>query len=228
MAKKTKKNVGRALPASILKNPLKAPAKAAVAAAPKATETPKTVKVAAKTPEIIEDADGSLLFSVKKINTTWKRYGLTQQYLSYDGKDTPFKAIVRERDDVSVLAIVRKGYTLLPNEEVLKVSDSVATAVGAVPFDKFTGDWFCRVNSHVFITGKQEAQQHALYAFNEPFDTGDGDTIQLGFAVHNSIDGSMGLCASLFTFRHACANMAFMGFKGQGMNFDEREALSSI
>lgn len=65
-----------------------------------------------------------------------------------------------------------------------------------------------------------------MYAFNQPFEIGAGDTIQLGFAIHNSIDRSMGFGAGLFTFRHACANMVFMGLKGHEMEFDQRKTLA--
>jgi Domain of unknown function (DUF932). len=50
---------------------------------------------------------------------------------------------------------------------------------------------------------------HALYAHEKG--TVAGDEIQFGVAVHNSIDGSLALRVSLFSFRHACANMIWMG-----------------
>ena len=50
-----------------------------------------------------------------------------------------------------------------------------------------------------------------------------------GFIVHNSIDGSLGFSVGLFTFRHACSNMVWLG-AGQeqsGMSFDGRNVISS-
>jgi hypothetical protein len=139
-----------------------------------------------------------------------------------NGKDIGRRLITKGGEFV---ADVSKYYELLPNERAVEVADKVASELGAVPFNEFRDDlWFVRMNEHVIQCGHKV---HALYAWDKPVDLGGGDTIQLGFAVHNSIDGSMGFSVGLFTFRHACINMVWMGFKGRGMKFDGRNVLAS-
>lgn len=158
-----------------------------------------------------------------KVDNTWEQYNLSEHVLGHNGRNTGYKAIIK---DGSVVYIASDGYQLLPNEEAVKVADDTASLMGAVPFDKFTGKWFVKANGHVFYTGEQKAQVHALYTMNGAVDIGGGDMINLGFAIHNSIDGSMGFSVGAFTFRHACANMVFMGFKGANMQFDDRNTLA--
>lgn len=160
-----------------------------------------------------------------ELDNTWGQYKLAEGKIGYNGLSTGYKAIFK---DNKVVHIASEKYTLYPNEEAVKVADEVAIEVGAVPFDKFTGNWFVKADKHVFNTGKNDNQTHALYAINGLFDIGGGDTIHMGFAVHNSIDGSMGFSVGAYTFRNACKNMVFMGFKGKGMRFDDRESLAHI
>lgn len=164
-------------------------------------------------------------WGISRVDNTWNKYNMREEYLTRDGKDTGCKSIVK--DDANV-AILKEDYKLLPNEEMVAVADDVATLLGAVPFDKFTGDWFCRTDKHVFLTGENKAQGHALYSFNQPVDIGGGDMINIGFALHNSIDGSMGFSVGTYTFRHQCSNMVFMGYRGKGMKFDDREVLAHV
>lgn len=161
--------------------------------------------------------------STHSINNDWAKYNLYQHYIGHGENKTGYKAIVKSG---KVVYIGSDDYKLFPNEEMQTIADQAALQLGAVPFDKFTGSWFNRTDKHVFLTGKNEAQAHALYTFNGAYDIGGGDTINLGFAVHNSINGSMGFSIGAFTFRHACSNMVFMGFKGNSMQFDNRECLS--
>lgn len=168
------------------------------------------------------------MIGVRDIDQTWEQYGLEQAKLDWMGEKIPYKAIVKNDNCV---AIVSDKYKVLPNEEAVKLADEVATEVGAVPFHEFGGDWFTRVDKHVF--GDEEGRKvHALYAFDEPVNIGGNDTIQLGFGVHNSIDGSMGFSCGAFTFRNACANMVFMGSVMRGrayeMRFDERHTISYV
>jgi hypothetical protein len=164
-------------------------------------------------------------FTVGKVDDTWKSHGLQEQFLLHNGKDVPFKAIVQKSQ---LMTIVGDKYKLLPNEEMFLAADEIAKLVGAVPFHEFKGKWYTPVEKHTFLTGDKLGQGHALYAFDKPYDLGKGDTIQLGFAVHNSIDGSLGLSMSTFTFRHACANMVLIGVKGRGMHFDDRHVLNYV
>ena len=172
-----------------------------------------------------EAAPKSSPFSVRmKIVQDFPDLPYTLQALIVNGKDNGQRSIWEgERH----LADVRKGYSIIPNEYVLKVADQIAREEGAVPFHEFGGQWFMKAEKHVLYGGFTGHQMHALYTWNEDFEVRKGDKIQLGFSIHNSIDGRMGLGGGFFTFRHACENMFFMGFKAQGMNgFDDRETLA--
>lgn len=152
----------------------------------------------------------------------WSDYALEILPIKLDGEDTGDRYIMRNGDH---LGTVSDQYRLIPNEEVVAATDQIANAIGAVPFHDFDGDWYIKLKNNVFMD-TEGRRAHALYAWDDPVDIGDGDPVQLGFGVHNSIDGSMGLRVGLFTFRHACANMVFMGLNREGMNFDQRDVLS--
>lgn len=154
----------------------------------------------------------------------WPEYGLEMVPVELHGEDTGRRLILREGN---FIGDVTNRYKLLPNEEMVQAADAVAEELGAVPWNEFDGEWFIEMDEHV-IMDDEGRRAHALYAWDDPVDTGDGDTIQMGFAVHNSIDASLGFHVGLFTFRHACANMVWMGVNGQGMGFDDREVLQSL
>lgn len=153
--------------------------------------------------------------------------GLRTYQVTIDGKEQDAQHIVRTNAEgvTELITQQRMLYKVIPNSTVLKAADAVALEVKAVPWTEFTGPWFVKPKSHI-MENARHTQVHALYAFNEPVAIRPGDKIQLGFSIHNSIDGSMGLGGGMFTFRHACQNMFFMGFKGQGMSFDERQVLA--
>jgi hypothetical protein len=151
----------------------------------------------------------------------WVQYELFDTPLLYNGEPSEYKTIVQNDE---LVAIVGKDYELLPNEEAVKLADEAAGLAGMVPFDEFTGDWFIRMGDHVIKNG---AKVHALYAINKPYHIGK-DKMHLGVGVHNSIDGSMGFGAGVFTFRNACANMVFAGMRGYEQGFDQRATLDHI
>lgn len=152
----------------------------------------------------------------------WTDYALEILPIKLDGSDTGRRLIMRNGE---MLGAVSDQYRLIPNEEVVSAADEIAADLGAVPFDDFTGDWFVKLQNNVFMD-EEGRRAHALYAWNDPVPVGGDDEVQVGFGVHNSIDGSMGLRVGLFTFRHACANMVFMGLGQGGMDFDQRNVLS--
>jgi hypothetical protein len=138
-------------------------------------------------------------------------------------EDTRRRLVRRNGEFVSD---VSSRFKLVPNEKVVAAANNAAKRLGAVPFNEYgdsDDDWYIRLDKHVFQDPARH-RVHALYAWEDPVDiTGDGDTVQFGFAVHNSIDGSQSFEVGLFSFRHACANMVTMGIGGQGQDFDQRE-----
>lgn len=162
-------------------------------------------------------------FSLGPADNKWQNYQIRQYPIDLNGNDTGYKAILREG---SLVSIVRQGYMLLPNEEALKLADEAAALAGLVPFDKFTGDWYQRMEKHT-ILDKEGRRMHALYAINKPY-TVNGEKMHLGVGIHNSIDGSTAFGAGIFTFRNACANMVLAGTKNYEQAFDQRRTLEYV
>jgi hypothetical protein len=151
----------------------------------------------------------------------WGQYGISELPLTFNGSDTKYKAVVQNGE---IANISKKAYTVLPNEEAVKISDVAAKECDLVPFHQFTGEWFIRMNSNVIV---DKWKVHSLYALNEPYNV-NGDKMHLGVGVHNSIDGSTSFGAGIFTFRHACANMVLAGSRGYVQQFDERHTLDYV
>ncbi len=122
--------------------------------------------------------------SIRTIENTWSQYNLQEAYLQVNGEAIPHKAIIRNEKFV---AIVGDRYTLLPNEEAVKIADSLAGQVGLVPFKDFQGDWFNRMAENV-VYSHGENRVHALYALNQPYEV-QGDKMHVGVGIHNGIDG---------------------------------------
>ena len=137
----------------------------------------------------------------------WTQYNLYEVPLRLNGEETKYKAIIQHGE---VAQIATNQYTVLPNEEAVKISDTTAKEMDLVPFNEFTGNWFHRMDSHVVKDGHKV---HALYALNEPY-TVNGDKIHIGVGVHNSIDGTTSFGAGIFTFRNVCKNMVLAGSQG--------------
>jgi hypothetical protein len=182
---------------------------------------------------------------VNWVSTPKSEYKLLKQYpedsistyqLLINGLEQDAKHIIRFNPKGSDLAAKygetelitqqKMLYEVITNSAVLRAGAEVAEEMGAVPFHEFTGPWFVKADDNVLYNERQ-TRVHALYAFEQKHEvTGPDDTIQLGFSLHNSIDGFLGFGGSMFTFRHACRNMFFMGFRGKGMKFDDRNVLS--
>lgn len=154
----------------------------------------------------------------------WDEFGLALRPIRHNGVDTDKRALLRNGKFIEV---VSDQYKVLPHERLAVIADEVADELGLVRWDQFGDDedWFIKMDKHI-IMDDEGRRMHALYAKPDPVDVGDGDEIHMGVAVHNSIDRSLGFNVGLFTFRHACANMVWMGVNGEGMNFDDREVVA--
>ena len=125
----------------------------------------------------------SFNFSSAPAVDRWAQYNLVEVPLQLNGEETKYKAVIQNGE---IAQIATNQYTVLPNEEAVKIADATAKQIGLVPFDEFTGSWFQRMDSHVVKDG---FKVHALYALNEPY-TVNGDKMHIGVGVHNSIDGT--------------------------------------
>jgi len=139
-----------------------------------------------------------------KLDDEWKQYGLSQRYIDLNDDPTGYKAILRNGE---MVAIVREGYKLFPNEEAIKIADRAASLAG---FDRFMVDVpGCRTIDNV-IYSKSGHKVKALYAIQSPV-TVDGDKVNVGVQVYNSIDGTSSFGCGLFTFRGICSNGIIFG-----------------
>lgn len=166
------------------------------------------------------DRIGDVSLSAGPSEQVWEEYGLELVPVRHDGADTGQRLVRRNGE---FIAMVSDRYQLLPNEEVVAITDDIARELGAVPFSDYGGDWYINLDDHI-IQDHEGRRAHALYAWEQKA-VGDND-IEHGLAVHNSIDGSLGLHIALFTFNNACQNMVWIGVQGEGMGFDEREVIS--
>lgn len=150
-------------------------------------------------------------------DNTWEQYGLSQNPVIVNGKETKKKAIIKYGQ---LVTFTSKRYKLLPNEEAVKVSNTAAKLAGLIPFNKFEGPWIIRMDktegAHIII---DKHRVHALYAHPKSYEIGD-EEMWVGAAIHNSIDGSMGFKAGIFTFRAACKNVVLTaGMKGWSYHY---------
>lgn len=141
--------------------------------------------------------------SYGKSDKTWAEYNIFTNPILSNNKETVYRAIVRNDQ---MVAIVRKNYTLLPNEKALEASLEAAKLTGMEPF-------FIKKKNNYMLS----ASGTKLYAMFTPKGQGvhrvDGDEVQLGVTIQNSIDGSSSFGCGLFSFRSACQNGVIIGKK---------------
>lgn len=106
-------------------------------------------------------------------------------------------------------------YHVLPNEDVLKTADLVASVIEAkqqAPKIKFHNPRFgwCKPAGHV-INNPEETVMLAHYTIGDPVDiTGAKDFVEFGFVVGNAIDGKGGAFKVMpYTYREVCDNVAY-------------------
>jgi len=137
---------------------------------------------------------------------TWQQYDLLQYPILYSEDDTAYKAIVRDGDLIKILG---QGYELFPNEEALKLADQAAALVGLKPFNVSAPG--LRTEENV-IYNDTATRMRAIYAVGKVHRV-DGEEVNLGVNVFNSIDGSTSFGCGLFTFRSICGNGVILGYE---------------
>jgi len=153
---------------------------------------------------------------------TWNKYSLTEYPLKVNGAATDKKAVMKEGN---LVGIFTNKYVLLPNEEAVKQADAVAAESGLVPFDKFSGPWVSKMGDKTYTTtyGQNHARVNAMYAIQKEYQV-NGEEMYIGVSIHNSIDGSKGFGAGIFTFRQACKNMVIVaGQKNWSINYSRMD-----
>lgn len=149
--------------------------------------------------------------SYGETDRTWEKYDLFMNPILSNGKKTVYRAVMRQND---LVAIVKKHYTLFPNEEALKISDQAAKLAKMAPFVvKKNDNW---------MMNKSDTRLYAMYVPKSAVADGiaghqmvqvNGDEVLTGITIRNSIDGSSSFGVGLFTFRSACSNGVIVGRK---------------
>ena len=152
---------------------------------------------------------------------SWPEYGIETKNFLVNKQDTNFQAIYKNGNFVKMMT---KSYEVLPNEEVLKITDDIAKKVSldgnhAVPLTMADKEWFYVKPQDHGIMNEEQTQTCAMYVFPKEYDIG-GKGIKIGFVARNSIDGKWSFSASVLSFRQICENMmmhiAKMSYIGVG------------
>jgi len=115
--------------------------------------------------------------SVYKVDETWAHYGYREYYTRWYGKDTGEKIITKWGEFVRTAS---DDYVLLPNEVVRELVDDIAADIGAEKVSEEEDRW----------------RIYLLYDLKNEY-TIDDKTVQLGFYVQNSVDGSLSFAANV-------------------------------
>jgi hypothetical protein len=119
-----------------------------------------------------------------KIDEEWQKYNLVQARILYNDKPSPYKAIIK---DGKLVAILGADYKLIPNEEVVRIGDQVASEVGAKPFK-------VRYARNNYILNKTETRVYAQYIMPRGFDIDGKDKVFVGFSLQNGIEKALPSC----------------------------------
>jgi len=139
------------------------------------------------------------MLSFGEVDKSFVQYNLYQAPIKFMGKDTRYKAILREGQ---LVAIVGKTYKLFPNEMAIEIAKDVAAKLGAVPF---------REDNVMY--NKRSTRVFASYILPECEEVIGNDTVHPGFTIQNSIDATLAFSCSGFTYRTVCKNGVMVGFK---------------
>jgi len=144
----------------------------------------------------------------ERIDDTFADYGLWQAPLKFKGKRIPFKAILKEiKGRQKVIAILGRGYKLIPNAVVDKAVCEVSDLLGLKV--KRRSDAQILGGRTVFSVDKGSHRAYWTMVFPKRYKF-NRDRVQLGVQVRNSEDGSLGFGIDMFTFRLICSNGAIV------------------
>jgi len=143
--------------------------------------------------------------SFGEVNKRWQQYGLEQAPILFQGKETPYKAIIRND---RLVTIVGKSYYLFPNEEAVKIADEAAKLAGLEPFENIAA-FGMKKQGHILLN-EQETQMRAVYLLDNRAKI-DGEELNIGVNIFNSIDASSAFGCGLFSYRYICGNGVIYG-----------------
>jgi hypothetical protein len=135
----------------------------------------------------------------KNLINAYPEYNLKTVELFFRGLDGELRPSGRKwiLKGSRAVADVTTRYKLIPNEEVLKMSDKLAEAFG--------------FKTHKVCYSKDGNFMMAKYISDKTINPDNKSEINLGYSVRNSIDGRSGLGVDGFSFRGICSNGAIMG-----------------
>lgn len=144
---------------------------------------------------------------------SYPQYNLVAERIIRDGVAANTQLIIK--DDHVVHTFTEK-YKVLPNEEALKVADTVRKEAGLVWAKDMKKDWKGPLTIPQYL-GKMNGAITSLLIDPKEVNLSagtkfDDDWIRFGIGIGNSINGTSSLKAYGFTFRQICANFAFHFF----------------
>jgi len=142
----------------------------------------------------------SVEVALGKRDGTWGKYGIFEAPVLFGTTskyESNYKAVVKQD---KLAAIVSRGYTVIPNEEVLQIIREAGFEPQRVTYGRGGNLMFAELLDERF-----EGEEVQV-----------GDLVKVGVVVRNSIDGSSSFGADAFTYRLACLN----GAVAKGKRFD--------
>jgi len=135
----------------------------------------------------------------------WRDYGYQELPILYNRESTGYKAIVRRGKLVKILG---EDYVLLPNEYALEIADQAAELVGLQPFKNVSVWGLQRWGAGHALVNDSEIPRvmKAVYLLPDSIEKIDGEEVQVGVDIFNSIDGSTAFGAGVFTYRYISAS----------------------
>jgi len=133
-------------------------------------------------------------FEVESEDLRWQEYGIIEKHLSYNGRRTKFKGIVKSGNLVN---LVSRRYTVIPNELLVEEIVPLIEHFGYEPIDS---------------PAKSIPDVRYMQYFIRPeLEKVDNEGIKLGVLLRNSIDGSLSLGLEGFSYRTLCSNGVILG-----------------
>lgn len=133
---------------------------------------------------------------------TWQRHGLLEYPVTFNDSPSKYKAVVRKGE---LVAILGRGYKLLPNEEALRIAEEAAELAGLQRFKQGPDQGT--------IYNKKATRMHAWFAPQEGAHPINGEQVHVGVSIKNAIDGSSAFSCGAFTYRMLCSNGVLLGYR---------------
>lgn len=181
------------------------------------TKTPINEETIRQAEEKLGIQNGYMRLKIGKVNPEWSQFNLFEIPVEITGetgegcvgfKPSDYKLIVKATEnEPTVVHIPKKDYVLLPNAVVQDTVTSLAKERG---YSLYADDRYSRYThdgNGMILCYLPPDYNGSAFAEKEQ--------LKIGFAVRNSINGSMGFGFDLFSYRGLCENGSIVGRKDQ-------------